>query len=143
MVARLGEARVSLPGGCKIGTRPVDLHLEGLRKLGAEVEFSDDFVAVRVPKGKKGLVGSVVDFGYPTVGATETVMMAACCAEGKTTILKAAREPEVEELGRFLVQLIPGLSIRGLGTSKVVVEGGGGWAELGCELALWWWAWVW
>ncbi|QDZ23894.1 UDP-N-acetylglucosamine 1-carboxyvinyltransferase [Chloropicon primus] len=126
LLARLGEARVSLPGGCKIGTRPVDLHLEGLKKLGAEIDYREDYVRVAIPRGKAGLVGAEVKFDYPSVGATETVMMAACCAEGTTTILNAAREPEVEDLGYFLARLIPGASLDGLGTSKIVISGAGG-----------------
>ena len=122
LLARVGEARVPLPGGCKIGSRPVDLHLKGLEKLGADIDFSEDFVHVSIPKNRR-LRGSVVRFDYPSVGATETVMMAACYAEGTTTIQNAAMEPEVEELGNFLMQLIPGVTLRGLGTGKVVISG--------------------
>ena len=124
LLARMGEARVALPGGCKIGRRPVDLHLAGLAKLGAEIEFASDEVRVSVPRNKR-LVGAHVHFDYPSVGATETVLMAACCAEGETRITNAAREPEVEELGNFLVKIVPGVVLTGLGTGAITVKGAG------------------
>ena len=124
LLGRLGEATVSLPGGCKIGTRPVDLHLFGLRRLGATVEVGGGSVRLGMAGG--ALRGADVHFDYPSVGATETVLMAAAVAAGTTTITNAAREPEVEDLGRFLSSLVPGCSISGLGTGTIVVEGSGG-----------------
>ncbi len=123
LLARAGEARVALPGGCKIGSRPVDLHLKGLAALGADIAFGGDAVHVTAPK--QGLRGAEVRLDYPSVGATETVLMAACFAEGETVIANAAREPEVEELGKFIAKLHPGVAIDGLGTSKIVIRGVG------------------
>src|SRR4029453_2907976 len=91
LLARCGEAKVSLPGGCAIGTRPVDLHLKGLAQLGAEIELHDGYVFAKAPKG---LVGGRVVFPNVSVGATENLMMAASLARGETEIVNAAREPE-------------------------------------------------
>ncbi len=118
LVARMGEARVSLPGGCAIGTRPVDLFLMGLEKLGAEIEIDGGYVIARAPRG---LAGARVTFPKVSVGATHTVMMAATLAKGETIIENAAREPEVVDLAECLVKM--GARIEGAGTSTIVVTG--------------------
>ncbi len=120
LVARRGRAVVSLPGGCNIGTRPIDLHLAGLRALGAEVETRNGYVVARADR----LVGARVDLAGPngtTVTGTANVLCAATLAEGRTTITSAAREPEIVDLGRFLVGL--GARVEGLGTSELTVDG--------------------
>ncbi len=118
MVARFGEAQVSLPGGCAIGSRPVDQHLKGLEALGAEVVVEDGYVKASAPRG---LTGTQVYMDIVTVGGTENLMMAACLARGVTTLQNCAREPEIVDLGRFLQTL--GANISGLGTSTIEIEG--------------------
>lgn len=119
LLAREGQARVSLPGGCAIGTRPVDFYLEGLRALGAEIEIDEGYVVARAPGGR--LKGAVVTFPKVSVGATHVVMMAATLAEGTTIIENAAREPEVGNLADCLVAM--GAKISGIGTDRLVIEG--------------------
>jgi UDP-N-acetylglucosamine 1-carboxyvinyltransferase len=119
LVARHGEAKVSLPGGCAIGARPVDLHLKALEALGAEVTLDDGYVLAKAPKG--GLTGGRVEFPQVSVGATETALMAASLARGQTQIGNAAREPEIEDLARCLIAM--GAKISGMGTSCLTVEG--------------------
>jgi|ERR1043166_1238107 UDP-N-acetylglucosamine 1-carboxyvinyltransferase len=118
LVARLGQAKVSLPGGCAIGARPVDLHLKALEALGAEIELTEGYVIARAPDGLKG---GTIEFPFVSVGATENALMAAALADGETTILNAAREPEIVDLGHCLIEM--GAKISGLGSSKIVVEG--------------------
>src|SRR3546814_14967934 len=98
LVARVGEAKVSLPGGCAIGTRPVDLHLHGLEQLGAEIRLEEGYIHALAPKG---LTGAKVVFPKVSVGATEDLLMAACLASGETQLMNAAREPEVTDLGEI------------------------------------------
>jgi UDP-N-acetylglucosamine 1-carboxyvinyltransferase len=117
LVARLGVARVPLPGGCAIGSRPVDLHVRGLQALGATVQIEHGVVHAYARK----LVGTRIYLDYPSVGATETLMMAATLAEGETVIENAAQEPEVADLARFCQAM--GARIRGVGTNTVVVVG--------------------
>jgi UDP-N-acetylglucosamine 1-carboxyvinyltransferase len=117
ILARKGLAKVPLPGGCAIGSRPVNLHLKGLEALGAEVEMEHGFVIVKAKK----LRGGQVYLDFPSVGATESVMMAASLAEGKTIIENAACEPEVEDLASFLN--LAGAKITGAGTEEIRVEG--------------------
>jgi UDP-N-acetylglucosamine 1-carboxyvinyltransferase len=112
LLAREGEATVSLPGGCAIGPRPVDLHLEGLKALGADIELDGGYVKARAPKG---LVGNRVTFPKVSVGATHNVLMAAVLAKGETVIENAAREPEVGDVAECLVKM--GADIEGIGTS--------------------------
>jgi UDP-N-acetylglucosamine 1-carboxyvinyltransferase len=119
LLAREGEARVSLPGGCAIGTRPVDFYLDGLRALGAEVDIDGGYVVARAPGGR--LKGASVRFPKVSVGATHVVMMAATLAEGTTIIENAAREPEVGNLAECLVAM--GARISGIGTERLVIEG--------------------
>jgi UDP-N-acetylglucosamine 1-carboxyvinyltransferase len=117
LLARLGWARVSLPGGCAIGARPVNLHVDGLRKMGADIELVRGYVEAKAPK----LHGANIYLELPSVGATENLMMAACLAEGDTVIKNAAREPEIVDLQQFLRAL--GASVEGAGTSEVRVQG--------------------
>ena len=118
ILARMGEAKVSLPGGCAIGTRPVDLLLMALEKLGAEIVIENGYALARAPRGLKG--GEIV-FPKVTVGGTHTALMAAVLAQGTTVIENAAREPEVTDLAACLVKM--GAKIEGAGTSRIVVTG--------------------
>jgi UDP-N-acetylglucosamine 1-carboxyvinyltransferase len=118
MLVRLGIARIPLPGGCAIGARPVDLHVRGLQQLGATVQIEHGTVIAQARK----LKGARIYLDYPSVGATETLMMAAIGAEGETTIENAAREPEVVDLANFCRAL--GARIRGAGTGTISIEGG-------------------
>lgn len=119
LVARYGRARVSLPGGCAIGARPIDQHLKGLTAMGAQVTLEHGYVQVDVPSGR--LRGAEVVFDMPTVTGTENLMCAAVLAKGRTTLVNAAREPEVEELARVLNKM--GASVDGAGTDVIVIEG--------------------
>jgi len=119
LLAREHQARVSLPGGCAIGTRPVDFYLEGLRALGAKIEIDEGYVVALAPKG--GLVGAKLRFPKVSVGATHVVMMAATLARGTTIIENAAQEPEVGNVARCLVAM--GAKISGIDTRKLVIEG--------------------
>src|ERR1700724_558615 len=118
LLARCGRARVSLPGGCAIGPRPVDLHIKGLERLGAEVELHGVYVDARAPKGLKG-----AEIAFPTVsvGATENLLMAATLAEGETALINAAREHEITDLAQCLVAM--GVRIDGLGPDRLPVHG--------------------
>jgi UDP-N-acetylglucosamine 1-carboxyvinyltransferase len=118
LVARCGEARVSMPGGCAIGTRPVDLHLMGLKTLGAEVDIDGGYVVARAPRGLKG---ARVTFPKVSVGATHTVLMAASLARGETVIENAAREPEIGDVAECLAKM--GARIEGVGTSRLRIQG--------------------
>jgi UDP-N-acetylglucosamine 1-carboxyvinyltransferase len=118
LVARMGEAKVSLPGGCAIGNRPVDLHLKGLEQLGAEIDVRGGYIEARAPKG---LTGGHVVFPFVSVGATENLMIAASLARGETVLSNAAREPEVIDLGHCLIAM--GAKIEGLGTDTITIEG--------------------
>lgn len=118
LLARFGRAQVSLPGGCNIGVRPMDLHFKGLASLGAQVSIEKGFVVCRA-KGR--LKGTRVYLDFPSVGATENIMMAACLAEGQTFIENVAKEPEIVDLANFLNSL--GARIRGAGTDVIKVEG--------------------
>ncbi len=119
LLGRFGQAKVSLPGGCAIGTRPIDLHLKAFEQLGATVSLESGDVVARAPKGR--LVGSTVNFEKVTVTGTENVMMAAVLATGKTTINNAAEEPEIEDLAELLNKM--GARIKGAGTSTIEIEG--------------------
>ena len=122
LVARFGAARVSLPGGCAIGARPVDLHLRALSALGASIEIDGGYI---VAEAKAGLVGGRIVFTTPSVGATETALMAAAAAKGETEIINAAREPEVVDLAACLSAM--GATIEGAGTHRIVVSGPTSW----------------
>ena len=118
LLSRYGYAKVSLPGGCAIGTRPVDLHLDGLKKMGASFSIKNGYVHGSV-KGK--LKGTSINFKKKSVGATENLIMAATLAEGKTIIHNAAQEPEIDDLCNFLIQI--GAKIKGHGTDLVTIDG--------------------
>jgi UDP-N-acetylglucosamine 1-carboxyvinyltransferase len=120
LLARYGRARVSLPGGCAIGPRPVDLHIKGLQRLGAEVELHGGYIDARAPKGLKG-----VEIAFPavSVGATENLLMAATLADGETLLINAAREPEITDLANCLVAM--GARIDGIGTDRLSIVGSG------------------
>lgn len=118
LVAKEKSAKVSLPGGCAIGSRPINLHLEALKKMGAEVELKDGYVYASAPEGLKG---AHIVFDMPTVGGTENILMAAALAKGTTVINNAAREPEVVDLGDVLIKM--GAKIKGLGSSIIEIEG--------------------
>lgn len=117
MLARFGEFRISLPGGCNIGTRPIDLHLKGFSQLGAEITTGHGYVEARAKK----LKGSKIYLDFPSVGATENIMMAAVLAEGETIIENAAAEPEIDDLARFLNKM--GAKIIGAGTDSIKIIG--------------------
>ncbi|NEQ41629.1 MAG: UDP-N-acetylglucosamine 1-carboxyvinyltransferase [Okeania sp. SIO3I5] len=121
ILARLGVARVPLPGGCAIGARPVDLHVRGLQTLGAEVHIEHGMVNAYITGSKKKLQGAKIYLDYPSVGATETLMMAATLAEGETIIENAAQEPEVEDLANLCIAM--GAKIFGAGTKTIVISG--------------------
>ncbi|MBV8801230.1 MAG: UDP-N-acetylglucosamine 1-carboxyvinyltransferase [Alphaproteobacteria bacterium] len=118
LLARFGQAKVSLPGGCAIGARPVDLHLRAMQALGADIQLEEGYV---LASAKGGLTGALVDFPLVSVGATENALMAATLARGKSVIDNAAREPEIVDLGRCLSAM--GARISGLGTSCIEIEG--------------------
>ena len=121
LLARMGVARVPLPGGCSIGARPVDLHVRGLQAMGANVHIDHGIVHAYVTGANKRLQGAKIYLDYPSVGATETLMMAATLAEGETTIENAAQEPEVADLANFCRAM--GAKIRGAGTNTIVISG--------------------
>lgn len=122
LLARFGNARVSLPGGCAIGARPVDLHLKALAALGADVKIDSGMIVATAPHG---LTGSRVVLDFPSVGATETALMAATAAKGETEILNAAREPEIADLAQCLIAM--GAEIEGAGTHRILVQGSTTW----------------
>jgi UDP-N-acetylglucosamine 1-carboxyvinyltransferase len=117
LLARLGEARVAMPGGDNIGSRPIDLHVKGLERMGAEIGTEHGFLHART----SGLRGAAITLEYPSVGATENLLMAAVAAKGTTVIDNAAREPEIADLAAFLVSL--GARIQGAGTSTIEIDG--------------------
>jgi UDP-N-acetylglucosamine 1-carboxyvinyltransferase len=118
LLARHGRARVSLPGGCAIGTRPVDLHLKALEQMGAEIEITAGYIEARAPGGLKG---ARIIFPQVSVGATENILMAAALASRQSEILNAAREPEITDLAACLMRM--GARIEGIGTDRLLVEG--------------------
>ena len=118
LLARNGEARVSLPGGCAIGTRPVDLHLKALEALGAGIELADGYVEAR---SKNGLVGAQIIFPFVSVGATEHAMLAAVLAKGETVLENAAREPEIQDIANCLNAM--GAKVSGAGSATITIEG--------------------
>ena len=118
MLARLGQAVVSLPGGCAIGARPMDLHIHGLEALGAEIELKDGYLHAKAPNGLKG---AVIELSFASVGATENIMMAATLAKGTTVIKNAAREPEIVDLATCLRKM--GAQIEGDGSPDITIQG--------------------
>ncbi len=119
LLARCGEARVSMPGGCAIGNRPVDLHIMGLERMGATISISGGFVHAKAPSG--GLRGERILLPMPSVGATENLMMAAALATGETEIVNAAREPEIGNLAEILIAM--GAQVDGLGSDRLRIQG--------------------
>jgi len=119
LLARFGQVDVSLPGGCAIGTRPIDLHLKALKAMGADIEVLNGYVKARCKKGR--LQGKTIVFDTVTVTGTENILMAATLAEGKTVLKNAAREPEVVDLANFLISM--GAKISGAGTHTIEIEG--------------------
>ena len=117
LLARLGKARISQPGGCAIGTRPIDLHLKGFKALGADIKVGHGYIDAQV----KELKGSKIYLDFPSVGATENIMMAATMAKGETTIENAAMEPEIVDLANYLNKM--GANIKGAGTSSIKIKG--------------------
>ncbi|WP_174504381.1 UDP-N-acetylglucosamine 1-carboxyvinyltransferase [Acidiphilium sp. C61] len=118
LLARTGEARVSLPGGCAIGTRPVDLHLKGLEAMGAEITLDGGYINARAPKG---LHGATITFPFVSVGATEQLLLTATLAEGETVLVNAAREPEIGDLAECLNKM--GAEITGIGSDRLTIRG--------------------
>ncbi|MBO5245291.1 MAG: UDP-N-acetylglucosamine 1-carboxyvinyltransferase [Selenomonadales bacterium] len=118
LLAREGEAKISLPGGCAIGTRPIDLHLKGFEALGADIEIGNGYIAAKAPNGLKG---ARIYLDFPSVGATENIMMAASLAEGQTIIENPAQEPEIIDLANFLN--VMGAKVRGAGTNVIKIDG--------------------
>ncbi|MBQ4100779.1 MAG: UDP-N-acetylglucosamine 1-carboxyvinyltransferase [Oscillospiraceae bacterium] len=118
ILARCGAAKLSFPGGCELGARPIDLHLDGLRALGAEITEHHGFIDC---VAAKGLVGDKISLSFPSVGATENIMIAAVLAKGTTTIINAAREPEIIDLANYLCGC--GAKIKGAGESTIIIEG--------------------
>ena len=118
LLSRFQEARISQPGGCAIGTRPIDLHLKGFEALGAEIIQGHGFIEARAPKG---LQGAKIYLDFPSVGATENIMMAASLAKGQTIIENAAQEPEIVDLANYLNAM--GANVRGAGTNAIRIEG--------------------
>src|SRR5581483_10119877 len=117
LVARTGEARVSLPGGCAIGARPIDLHIKGLEKLGAEITQEHGYINAKARR----LKGNRITFEKITVTGTEDLLMAACLADGETLMENCAREPEVTDLAHLLIKM--GAHIEGVGTSTLRIQG--------------------
>lgn len=118
LLARVGEARVSLPGGCAIGARPIDLHVKGLEQLGAKIDLTAGYIDAKID-GR--LRGATIVFPFVSVGATENLLMAASLAEGRTVLMNAAREPEVADLAHCLVAM--GARIEGIGSDKLIIDG--------------------
>ena len=118
LLSKYGFAQVSLPGGCAIGTRPVDLHIKTMQSLGAVVELADGYIQA---KASRGLIGGKIVFPFISVGATENAIMAAIFAKGSTEIINAAKEPEIEDLAECLIAM--GAKISGHGTNRILIEG--------------------
>lgn len=121
LLARFGSAKVSLPGGCAIGARAIDIHLDGLLKMGANIELTGGYVEAKIRPPYKRLQGTEIHLSFPSVGATENLMMAATLAEGTTILKNAAREPEINDLENFLNHL--GAKVSGAGSSEIRIEG--------------------
>lgn len=118
LLAKYGEVTISQPGGCAIGNRPIDIHLNGLKSLGAKIKrLNKNYLKINASK----LIGSTINLPFPSMGATENILMAACLAQGKTTINNAAKEPEIVDLATFLTKM--GADIKGVGTSIIKING--------------------
>ena len=121
LLARFGHARVSLPGGCAIGSRPVDQHIKGLQAMGAEISVEHGYILARLPQGQSRLKGARITTDMVTVTGTENFLMAACLAEGETILENAAQEPEIPDLAEMLIKM--GARIEGHGTSRIRIQG--------------------
>ncbi len=121
LLARFGQARVSLPGGCAIGSRPVDQHIKGLQAMGAEITVEHGYIIARLPAGQRRLQGARITTDMVTVTGTENFLMAACLAEGETVLENAAQEPEIPDLAEMLIKM--GAKIEGHGTSRIRIQG--------------------
>ena len=121
LLARFGHARVSLPGGCAIGSRPVDQHIKGLQAMGAEIAVEHGYILARLPEGQRRLKGARITTDMVTVTGTENFLMAACLAEGETVLENAAQEPEIPDLAEMLIKM--GARIEGHGTSRIRIQG--------------------
>ena len=121
LLARFGQARVSLPGGCAIGSRPVDQHIKGLQAMGAEIDVEHGYIVARLPAGRTRLKGARVTTDMVTVTGTENLLMAACLADGETVLENAAQEPEIPDLAEMLIKM--GARIEGHGSSRIRVQG--------------------
>ena len=121
LLARFGHARVSLPGGCAIGSRPVDQHIKGLQAMGAEIAVEHGYILARLPAGQRRLKGARITTDMVTVTGTENFLMAACLAEGETVLENAAQEPEIPDLAEMLIKM--GARIEGHGTSRIRIQG--------------------
>jgi len=117
LLARFQSSKISMPGGCAIGTRPIDLHLKGFKSLGAHIEMDHGFIEAKADK----LIGTKLYLDFPSVGATENIMMAAVCAEGTTIIENVAEEPEIVDLANFLNEM--GANVKGAGTNTIKIKG--------------------
>jgi UDP-N-acetylglucosamine 1-carboxyvinyltransferase len=118
LLARLNRVDVSLPGGCTIGARPIDIHLDAFKKLGAEISVEGGYIKILA---KDGLKGAVIDLKFPSVGATENILLSAVLAKGKTTVVNVAKEPEIEDLVNVLNKM--GAKINGASTGKIIIDG--------------------
>ena len=118
ILARLGKVEVSLPGGCAIGARPIDIHLDAFKQMGANIELKEGYINI---SAKNGLVGADIEFRYASVGATENIMLASVLAKGVTRIINAAKEPEIQDLADILNKM--GAKISGAGTKIITIEG--------------------
>ena len=121
LLARFGQARVSLPGGCAIGSRPLDQHIKGLQAMGAEIDVEHGYIVARLPAGRTRLQGARVTTDMVTVTGTENLLMAACLADGETVLENAAQEPEIPDLAEMLIKM--GARIEGHGSSRIRVQG--------------------
>lgn len=119
LLARCGQARISQPGGCAIGTRPIDIHLKGFEALGVKIECGDGYIQATAPAG--GMIGTTIYLDFPSVGATENIMMAAAMAKGQTILENPAQEPEIIDLANYLN--VMGARVRGAGTNKIRIDG--------------------
>jgi UDP-N-acetylglucosamine 1-carboxyvinyltransferase len=121
LLARFGEATVSLPGGCAIGSRPVDQHIKGMQQMGADIVVEHGYMIAKLPKGRERLRGASITTDMVTVTGTENFLMAACLAEGETVLENAAQEPEISDLAEMLIRM--GARIEGHGTSRIRIQG--------------------
>tara|TARA_Y100001970_G_scaffold12480_1_gene14240 strand:+ start:1901 stop:3244 length:1344 start_codon:yes stop_codon:yes gene_type:complete len=121
ILARFGRAKIPLPGGCSIGARPIDEHIDSLKKLGVQFKFKNNYIIAEVINPNKKLIGSLINFKCKSVGATETLLMAATLAKGQTILNNAAQEPEIIDLANMLIKM--GAKVKGAGTASITIDG--------------------